>query len=132
MNLGSQVFLSGVLICMVSVPAVAQSSKDWVDIKNPKELRALHSNKTFRGKSSYGPFVVHYRVDGKGLLINSNGERIPRTWEIKGDQVCVTDAKATDCFQYQRHKKNRNDIVAQNVRDRRAFLLTVEDGVPQF
>ncbi len=128
MNLGSQVFLSGVLICMVSVPAVAQSSKDWVDIKNPKELRVLHSNKTLRGNT----FVVHYRADGKGLLIFSNGERVPRTWEVKGDQVCVTDAKATNCFRLQRHKKNRNDIVAQNVQNGRAYLLTVEDGVPNF
>ena len=127
------VALAGALVGAVAFTATAQSSKDWVDIKDPKELNALYSNKTFRGKGGDGsPFVGHYRADGKGLLILHNGERVPRTWEVKEDQVCVTDAKATNCFQLQRNTKNRNEIVAKHVRDRWVAQFTVEDGIPQF
>jgi hypothetical protein len=38
------VILTGLLVCMLAAPSVAQSPKDWVDIKDPKELRALYSN----------------------------------------------------------------------------------------
>lgn len=126
-------FVTGMLVLLLSAPAAAQSSKDWVDIKNAKELRALYSNKTFKGKGPDGtPFVGHYRSDGKGILI-TGGQRIPRTWEVKGnDQVCVTDARATNCFRAQRHKKNRNDIVLQHVTAGWISQFTVEDGIPQF
>jgi len=125
-------FLTGALICMLSAPAMPQSSKNWVDIKDPKELRAIYSNKTFRGKAFGEPFVAHYRSDGKGILIS--GElRTPRTWEVKGkDQVCVTDAMATNCFKFQRNKTNRNEIVATQVKDRFLLQFTVEDGIPEF
>jgi len=127
-------FLTGALICMLSTPAMPQSSKDWVDIKDPKELRAIYSNKTFKGKLPMDgtPFVAHYRSDGKGIMI-AKEQRFPRTWEVKGnDQVCVTDAMATNCFQFQRNKKNRNEIVATQVKDRWLLQFTVEDGIPKF
>jgi hypothetical protein len=124
--------MTSALAFMLSTPAVAQSSADWVDIKDPNELRAIYSNKTFKGKDGRGtPFVGHYRSDGKGVLI-TEGQRIPRTWEVKGDQVCVTATNATNCFTLQRHKKNRNEIVAQHVKDRWIAQYTVEDGIPQF
>ena len=59
-------FLTGVLFFMLSGPVASQ---DWVDIKNPKELRALYSNKTFRSTFSGVPVVEHYRADGKGILL---------------------------------------------------------------
>lgn len=125
-------FLTGALICMLSAPAMPQSSKDWVDIKDPKELRAIYSNKTFRGKAYGQPFVAHYGSDGKGILIA--GElRTPRTWEVKGnDQVCVKDAMATNCFRFQRNKTNHNEIIGTEVKDRWLLQFTVEDGIPQF
>lgn len=125
-------FATGLLVFMLSAPAMAQSSKDWVDM-NAKELRALYSNKTFKGTGPDGrSFVGHYRSDGKGILI-TGGQRIPRTWEIKGDdQVCVTDAKATNCFSARRHKTNSNDVVLQHVTARWIVSITVEDGTPQF
>lgn len=125
--------ISGLLLLLSSSPAPAQSSADWIDIKSAKELRAVYSNKTFRGKGPFGdPFVAHYRADGKGVLINSKQERIPRTWEVKGDQVCITDPKVTNCFTLQRHRKNRNDIVAQHVTGRWISQFMVEEGVPPF
>ena len=39
-------FMTVVLVFILSGPAASQ---EWVDIKDPKDLRALHSNKTFRG-----------------------------------------------------------------------------------
>lgn len=118
------------LLCLASAPpAFAQ----WVDIKDPSELRALYSNKTFKGKGPEGePIVAHYRADGKGILI-WRGERIPRTWEIKGnDQVCVTDRTGTNCFQIMRHEQNRNEIVGRHVTRYWIFQVTVEDGIPNF
>ena len=127
-------FVTGALICLLSASAVAQSSKDWVDIKDPKELRAIYSDKTFRGKDGRGtPFVAHYRSDGKGIVVNKD-QRIPRTWEVKGkDQVCITSPETTNCFRLERNKKNRNEIVARNVKNPSWILqFTVEDGIPQF
>ena len=128
--------VTGALICALSASAAAQSSKDWVDVKDPKELRAIYSDKTFRGKDGNGaPFVAHFRSDGKGIAVDKD-QRIPRTWEVKGkDQVCITitDAKTTNCFRLQRNKKNRNEIVAQHVGGYPWILqFTVEDGIPQF
>lgn len=126
-------FVTGMVVLLLSAPAVAQSSKDWVDITNAEELRALYSDKTFKGNGPYGnPIVSHYRSDGKGMLITGD-RRIPRTWEVRGnDQVCVSDARETNCYRAQRHKQNTNNIVFRHVTDGRTLQLTVEDGIPQF
>ncbi|MBS3918186.1 MAG: hypothetical protein KG012_04805 [Deltaproteobacteria bacterium] len=122
-------FMTGVLFFMLSGPVASQ---DWVDIKNPKELRALYSNKTFRSTYLGVPVVEHFRADGKGILISAE-LRTPCTWEVKGnDQVCVSDEKGTDCYKFQRNKKNREEYV--RLRQGRPFMtiLKVEDGVPEF
>ena len=122
-------FMTGVLFFMLSGPVASQ---DWVDIKNPKELRALYSNKTFRSTYLGVPVVEHFRADGKGILISAE-LRIPYTWEIKGnDQVCVSDEKGTDCYRFQRHKKNRDEYVRRCTYDGLMTILKVEDGVPEF
>ncbi len=71
-----------------SAPAVSQSAGDWVEIKDPAELRALYSNTTFRGKGINPPvsFVGHYSADGRGVS-NFLGRTVPRTWVVNGDQV---------------------------------------------
>jgi len=124
-------FVTGALICILSAPAVPQISTDWVDIKDPNELRALHSNKTFTGTGGDGsPFVAHYRSDGKALLIH-RGERTPRTWEVKGnDEVCYTDKKFPGCRKFQRNKDNRDYINA--VWGSGSATFNVKDGVPKF
>jgi len=127
------VVLTGAMVCMLSAPAIPQGSKDWIDIVDPKELRAIYSDKTFKGKGRDGsPFVAHYSADGRGIIIEGN-KRTPQTWAIKGkDQVCQTDDRGTDCFTFQRHRKNRNEIIAQHVPRRWIFQVTVEDGIPEF
>lgn len=123
-------FMTVVVFFMMSGPA---ASSDWVDIKNPKELRALYSNKTFRSTFAGVPVVQHYRADGKGILI-SGDLRIPQTWEVKGnDQVCVSDArKGTDCCRFQRNKKNRDEYVKRCQYDSYMGTFMVEDGIPEF
>ncbi len=126
-------FMTGVLFFMLSGPVASQ---DWVDIKNPKELRALYSNKTFRSTYLGVPVAEHYRADGKGILISAE-LRIPCTWEVKGDdQVCVSDERGTNCYQFQRHKRNRDEYVRTRLKTSQlgAFMtiLKVEDGIPEF
>jgi hypothetical protein len=123
-------FVTGALICMLSVPAISQISSDWVDIKDPNELRALHSNKTFKAKGK--SFLAHYRSDGKALVIEDN-RRISRTWEVKrNDQVCYTDERFMGCRQFRRHKENRDEISIQHVSEGWSVIMMVEDGIPQF
>jgi len=129
------VLITGVMFLMLSGPAASQ---DWVDIKSPEELRALHSNKTFRSTFSGVPVVEHYRADGKGILISAE-LRIPCTWEVKGnDQVCISFQEGTDCFRFQRSKKNPDEYVRTRTQHgtRRATssmeILKVEDGIPEF
>lgn len=122
-------FLTGVLFFMLSGPVASQ---DWVDIKNPKELRALYSNKTFRSQYWGVPVVEHYRADGKGILIS--GElRIPCTWEVKGnDQVCISDERGTNCWRYQRSKRNPEEYVRRCTRGPDMYIIKVEGGIPEF
>ncbi len=126
--------MTGVLFFMLSGPVASQ---DWVDIKNPKELRALHSNKTFRWTFQGVPAVEHYRADGKGIFISAE-LRTPCTWEVKGnDQVCASDERGTKCYQFQRHKKNRDEYVRTRLKSQLEpypfmTIIKVEDGIPEF
>jgi hypothetical protein len=139
-------FMTVVLVFILSSPAASQQ---WVDIKNPKELRALHSNKTFKMTFMGVSVVEHYRADRKGMLISAE-LRMPCTWEVKGnDQVCVSDERGTNCWQFQRSKKNPHEYVKRNVKaslissspkvssgagdiDAYMVVFKVEDGIPQF
>jgi hypothetical protein len=124
------VLMTGVVVFLLSGPAASQ---EWVDIKDPKDLRALHSNKTF--KSTYGGVTVvgHYRADGKGIMI-SGQQREPFTWEVKGnDQVCYSFPNTTRCWQFQRSKKNPDEYVRREPSgERRLDVVKVEDGIPEF
>ena len=122
------VFMTVVLVFILTSPAVSQP---WLDFKDSKDLRALHSNKTF--KLSFGgvPIVEHYRADGKG--IRSSGEqREPLTWEVKGDQVCVPLMGLTACWQFQRSKKAPDEYVRRDPKHGWMDVIKVEDGIPEF
>ena len=125
----SIVFMTVVLVFSLSGPAASQ---EWVDIKDPKELRALHSNKTFKGTFEGRPFVQHFRADGKGINI-SGEQRMSLTWEVKGDdQVCVSSESGTNCFRFQHSKKNPDEYVKRHVSQPWFLMIKVEDGIPQF
>ena len=129
MSLRQIVVAAGALACLLSTGALAQDSTQWVSIKDPQELRAIYSNKTFHVKGGRG--IVYYRADGRGLVVWPH-KRFPRTWEVKGQQVCLTDADGTSCYELQRNKANPNEIVARDVKTHAMMAFTVEDGVPDF
>lgn len=117
---------------MISSAVLAGNSNDWVAIKSRQELRALYSNTTFKGKGPDGSsFVGYYRADGRGLLL-SYGQRIPRTWNVKGDKVCITDPRGTGCYRFRRNRIHHNEIVGRQVTDGWQIWFTVKDGVPNF
>lgn len=131
MTFNNVAYVAGALICVLSTPAVPQTSKDWIDIKDPKELRVLYSNKTFRSTYAGVTVVEHYRADGKGLLV-SGQQRTPRTWEVKGSEVCTNDASGTFCHRFQRSKKNPDEYVYRREPGNYLAVIKVEDGIPQF
>ena len=125
--------IGAAILAAYASAAMPQGKSDWVDITSAKELRALYSNTTFRGKDGWGnSFVGHYSADGKGILIV--GElRYPRTWEVKdGNQVCVTEQRGTACYTFQRHHERPNQIKAHNVQQNTFVEFTVEKGAPKF
>jgi hypothetical protein len=115
------------VFCLFTVSAFAS---DWVAVKSAKELREIYANNTLKGNG----WISHYTPDGKGVMILQNGNRIARTWQVKGnDQVCATlETGTTNCFRIQRHKVNREQIVLTNVADSSTFMATIEKGVPKF
>ena len=129
MRLRNIVFMTVVMVFLLSSPAASQN---WVDVKDPKELRALHSNKTFKYTSMQVPVVEHYRADGKGIWMSAQ-QRAPITWEVKGDQVCVVPYHdMTPCWQYQRSKKNPEEYVRRDSKHSIMQVIKVEDGIPEF
>lgn len=130
MRSGNLAILMATIVCALPAPVLAQSSSDWVDIKDPNELRALYSNKTFRARV----WVGHYRADGTGIFIYQGGKAQPVTWAIKGnDTVCAapTDGPA-NCYRFQRNRQKPNELVRTNVTTGFSNSFTLEDGIPKF
>ncbi len=133
MNLKRITFVTGALVCVLSAPVITQGEDEWVAINNPAELRAIYSNKTFKGVTSGGTaYVGHYSADGRGVLIYED-KSIPRTWAVKGnDQVCATDTSGTTCYVFWRHRDKQNVFKNMNVEKGWTTEFTVEDGIPKF
>lgn len=123
------ILLTSVFVLLLSGPAASQG---WVDIKGEKELRTLHSNKTFKRSYMGVPVVEHYRSDGKGLLVSAE-LRMTCAWEVKGkDQVCISDERGNFCWKYQHSKKNPEEYVRTSSPGGHMQILKVEDGIPDF
>lgn len=122
----------GALLSFHVWSAWAQGPKDWVEIDDPESLRALYSNKTHRSRA----YVTHWRADGEGIYQATGSDiRLPRTWQVKGDQVCVgPKGNEPTCFRYQRSAKNPAEILANGEQrgQRVMHWFTVEDGIPKF
>jgi hypothetical protein len=123
-------FAGAALALAAAAPAAAA---DWQDIKDPAALRALYSNKTFKGKDYLDrPFIGHYRTDGKGVMF-FQGAKIPRTWAVEGaDRVCIESQFPRACYRFQRHASKARTYRSINVANDMATEFEVEDGVPQF
>ena len=141
-HLVAAVVVGEVILPMVSLAVLSaagtntgECSNECVAIENPEELRAIYSDTTLRGTVFTGKearstsFIGHFRSDGTGVLIVGD-RRLPRTWEIKGnDQVCVTDAEATNCYRYQRNKDDRNEFFGQHVTADIRVRFTIDSGI---
>jgi hypothetical protein len=123
------------ILCAAALALAAPAAaSDWQDIKDPKVLKGLYSNKTFKGKDYLDrPWTGHYRADGRGVMVIHDGTRVPRTWSVKGnDQVCVKLPWETACYRLQRHAAKTAMYRSINVANDMATEFTVEDGVPNF
>lgn len=128
------ILLASVSLGVDAGPSLPASG--WRTVSDPAELRALYSNRTFRGASFDGgpsASVFYYRADGKALWV-TGARRIPRTWKVKGrDQVCTRDAVlGQHCVRVQRSRKYPHELLIRQVGSRFATFVTVEDGVPHF
>lgn len=109
----------------------ASASAQWVDIKDPNELRALFSNKTFKGTNAGGDvFTAYNRADGTRLLVIPQSE-LTQKWKVTGsDQVCTESFDgSTNCNTYQKHASNRDEYRARRVKDGTIVSFKVTEGI---
>jgi hypothetical protein len=115
--------------------ATGVMASDWRQVSDPAELRALYSDKTYRFNHSEvnKPAALHYRADGKGLLV-LDGRRYPRTWELEGrDQVCIRDEiRGRLCYNVLRNSKNPSEVLVNPTNGGMGSFMTMEHGVPEF
>jgi len=122
--------LVSALAWLATVPAGAMADTYWIDINDPAELRALHTNKTHKVITGSGA-VAHYRADGSALFVYGS-ERTARTWEVRGnDQVCYSGQSFPGCRKFKRARTSLNELQSIH-EDGWDVLIRVEDGVPQF
>ena len=125
--------IAGALLGLAT--ALPAQASDWQTIDDPDELRALYSNKTYRFNYSEvnKPAALHYRADGKGILVLM-GRQYPRTWEIMGrDQVCTNDEiRGRLCYRVLRNTKNPAEILVNPTNGGMGSFMVMEDGIPQF
>lgn len=126
-----------VLGALALLCAGAAFASEWRKVEDPNELRALYANKTHRQLSySREATMTHYRADGKALFVQGE-RRIPRTWEVKGnDQVCWRDdVQGQFCVHVERNKGNPNEIMVQQAGGNFGLIsgmVRIEDGIPDF
>ena len=131
MNSKSIVVLMSALVCLLAVPTVAQSQSDWIDVKNPKEIRALLANSSF--SDSWGT-VRSFRADGKVLAVSQSGRRTQHIWEVKSnDQVCATPLidSPGECWRIQRNRQDQTKVRFV-FSGGMSVAMTVKAGVPNF
>ena len=124
-------FLISAFVCAFSVPTVAHSQSDWIDVKNPKEIRALLADKSLT--DAYGT-VRSFRADGKALAVSQTGTRTQHTWEVKGDdQACATPPiiGAEECWRITRNWQNQSKVRFV-YSGGLSVAMTVKAGVPSF
>ena len=119
-------------LALFSVSATSAWAQEWKEVKNPKEIRALLSNKTLSGLGADGRQATSYfRADGVGLKI-VEGERIPRTWTVKDDGLyCVTE-KDEYCFRVQQNTAKPSEIRATFESGLHELEFHIDDGIPSF
>lgn len=127
---------SGLLAAVLTgACATMDESKDWVDIKDPNELRAIYSDKTLNGYVTFDfsrPWVLYSRADGKGV-IHFDGRQYDMTWEVSSDdQVCTKRPGNSTCYRFQKHRTRPGVYRAYNLSTQQyGGEITVQNGIPK-
>ena len=118
--------LSALLV--LSTGSAAQGN-EWTPVTGSDALRdymsGMKAERTLpSGEISRG----NYNADGSGTL-TAWGADIPRTWEVKGDdQVCITEKRATNCYQIEKNSAAPNLYRARNIASGEVGEFEVVDG----
>ena len=124
--------MTGVLFFMLSGPVASQN---WVDIKDPKDLRALFSNKTFRSTVGGVSVVEHYRADGKGVfdrLFWRDAYSLHLGGQGQRSGVYIRCEEGRRLLSVPTFQENRDEYVRRCQYDSYMGTFIVEDGVPEF
>ena len=112
--------MAGMLLSLAALPASAQGSKDWVEIKDPIELRALFANTTFKGQNHEGDtFTAYNHADGMRQLVITQADFMQH-WRINGAEVCTQTLSRLIpefCFAYSKHATRKGEYQARRVKD---------------
>jgi hypothetical protein len=112
--------LAGALLGLAAAPAFAQGSKEWVEIKDPTELRALFANTTFKGRNQAGDaFTAYNHVDGMRQLVISQMDFMQH-WRINGGEACfqIRDRSTPEtCLTYSKHSTRKGEYQSRRAKD---------------
>lgn len=110
-------------LLMVPLGAYAQT---WEPVDDPEVLRSLFSDTVIEGTLESGEkAVARYREDGTGVL-EAWGKAFPRTWEVKGDQVCVGIGQQTPCYRLERSAESPGVYRARNLVTGESLELSID------
>jgi len=119
-----------VLSCLFVTGAVAVAqANEWIPVTGAEALKdymsGMKAERTLAGgEVSRG----EYFPDGTGTLY-SWGAKIPRTWEVKGDdQICITAREKTKCYKLERNSDNPDLYRVHDLVSGKKHEYTVTEG----
>jgi hypothetical protein len=124
-------FCVGALSWLFAAPAMSQGSDGWVQIKDPKELQALFTNTTFKGKTNTGDqFTAYNHADGKQQMVVPQADFM-RHWKINGGEACtqVQDRSLPEiCSTFSKHATRKGEYQARRVKDGAVSSFSLTPG----
>jgi hypothetical protein len=120
-----------ILLCSLLVfsAATLAQANEWIQVTGVEALKdymsGMKAERTLaNGEISRG----EYFPDGTGIL-SAWGAKIPRTWELKGDdQICLSAERKTICYKVERNNDNPNLYRAIDVVTGKVAEFEVTDG----
>lgn len=85
-------------------------SKDWLPIVNENDIRTLFENKVYEWENGY----VEFCENGTGTVYEFDSE-FARSWEVKGDNYCITTQFSTTCYTIERNIRNPEVLRERNL-----------------
>jgi len=120
-----------ILLCSLLVfsAATLAQANEWIPVTGAEALKdymsGMKAERTLaRGEISRG----EYFPDGTGTLY-SWGAKIPRTWEVKGDdQICISAREKTKCYKLERNSDNPGLYRVHDLVTGKKHEITVTEG----